>query len=417
MKFSNQSENLMEVFMKYFKKYLKKKDALQQKGFDKIMKKFYKEIKASEKNVKKLFISNKVKVNIQETENFTQIVQSSLLNSTYVPIEINTFIKNNMKGIISYTTKVGSRKINLSFYLTNNSQFNELKKIETMAFRMLTWLFFITPYANKRCSKELNVFIYLTPLKKFIPNSQFTVLSNINANSGVTTSCSAIGEICLFRVEELFKVFIHETFHILGLDFSNMSNTIINRKMKLQFPINSKFNLYEAYTEFWAVIMNCTFTAYYMCENSVTDFLIYLEFCIAFEEYFSLFQCVKILKFMGLNYRYLHGKDNLSVRARKYLYKENTNIFAYYVIKTILLFNNYYFLMWCKRNNTNIINFEKTKGNLNKFYHFIVNHYKEVNFVNAINNMEDDYNQIKGGDDESKNHTMNTMRMTIIEIV
>jgi hypothetical protein len=78
MKFSNQSENLMEVFMKYFKKYLKKKDALQQKGFDKIMKKFYKEIKASEKNVKKLFISNKVKVNIQETENFTQIVQSSL---------------------------------------------------------------------------------------------------------------------------------------------------------------------------------------------------------------------------------------------------------------------------------------------------------------------------------------------------
>ena len=130
MKFSNQSENLMEVFMKYFKKYLKKKDALQQKGFDKIMKKFYKEIKASEKNVKKLFISNKVKVNIQETENFTQIVQSSLLNSTYVPIEINTFIKNNMKGIINYTTKVGSRKINLSFYITNNSQFNELKKIE-----------------------------------------------------------------------------------------------------------------------------------------------------------------------------------------------------------------------------------------------------------------------------------------------
>ena len=55
MKFSNQSENLMEVFMKYFKKYLKKKDALQQKGFDKIMKKFYKEIKSIGEKCKKTF--------------------------------------------------------------------------------------------------------------------------------------------------------------------------------------------------------------------------------------------------------------------------------------------------------------------------------------------------------------------------
>ena len=39
-----------------------------------------------------------------------------------------------MKGIISYTTKVGSRKINLSFYLTNNSQFNELKKDRNYGF-------------------------------------------------------------------------------------------------------------------------------------------------------------------------------------------------------------------------------------------------------------------------------------------
>ena len=415
MRFSCESEKLMDIFMKFFKKYLKKKDEMQQKGFDKMMKLFYKELKLSEKSAKKLFETNKVKTDIVETEHFGNIEHSSLLNSSFVPIEINTYIKNNLKGFISYTGKVSGRKIRLIFYLTKHQQFNELKRIETMAFRMLTWMFFISPYANRKCSKELKVYIYLTPLKKFLPSSQFTVLSPINANSGVTTSCASIGEICLFREEELFKVFIHETIHILGLDFSNMSNTILNRKIKQIFPINSKFNLYESYTEFWATIMNCVFTSFYISENSVKDFLIYLEFCIAFEEYFSLFQCIKILKFMGIGYEYLYGKDSLSIRARKYLYKENTNIFAYYIIKSILLFNNYYFLMWCKRNNSNIINFDKTKINLNKFYYFIANHYKEPNFINALKNVENEYNIVKKSDDSNK--TMETLRMTVIEIV
>ena len=41
--------------------------------------------------------------------------------------------------------------------------------------------------------------------------------------------------------------------------------------------INSKFNVYEAYTEFWANILNCTFTAYYLSEGVIDDFLIYSE--------------------------------------------------------------------------------------------------------------------------------------------
>ena len=61
MKFSTDSENLMDNFMQYFKKYLKKKNAYQQRGFDKIMKKFFTEIKTSEKKIDKLFKDNKVR--------------------------------------------------------------------------------------------------------------------------------------------------------------------------------------------------------------------------------------------------------------------------------------------------------------------------------------------------------------------
>lgn len=414
MKFSNDSEILMEKLMSNFKKYLKKKDANQQKGFDKLMKIFFKEIAIAEKKTQLLFKENKVKVTILEIENFSKIQHTSLLKSAYVPNEINTYIKNNLVGFVEYSCKIKQRKIKLSFYLMMNNQFNELKKIELYAFRMIHWLFFISEYANNRCSKTLNTYIYLTPMKKFLPNNQFLVLSPINANSGLTTTCSKNGEICIFREEELFKVFLHETIHSLGLDFSDMSTTIFNRKLRNLFPIRSDFNIYESYTEFWATIFNCIFTAYYMSEKNVKEFLVYTEFCIAYEEYFSIIQCVKILKFMGLIYKYLYDNNNLSIKARKYLYKEKTNIFAYYILKCVFLFNSYYFIMWCKRNNTNIINFDKNKNNLNKLYKFISNHYKEKNLLKKLDDVDDELAELKK---ESNKNLFQTMRMTIIELI
>ena len=38
---------------------------------------------------------------------------------------------------------------------------------------------------------------------------------------------------------------------------------------------------------------------------------------------------------MGIYYSALYKNDNVSINSRKYLYKENTNIFAYYILKTI----------------------------------------------------------------------------------
>jgi hypothetical protein len=417
MKFTKDSENYMSFFMPYFKKHLNKKNAAQQRGFDKLMKQFYEEIKISEKKTDKLFMENKVKINITEVNNFKSVEHSSLLDSVYIPVEAKTYIENNLVGLVEYSAVINKRKVKINFYLLLNKHFNELKKLEVLAYRMFSWLHFISLYANKKCARFLNTYVYLTPLKKILPNNQYTILSAINANTGVTTSCATNGEICLFREEELFKVFIHESIHALGLDFSGMSNVILNKKIKKIFPINSKFNLYEAYTEFWANILNCTFTAYYLSEGVVDDFLIYSEFCIAFEEYFSLFQCVKVLKFMGLYYNYLFVDSDLAIRARKYLFKENTNIFAYYIIKAILMFNSYYFMMWCKRNNTNIINFDKNRVNLNKFFTFILNHYKEPKFLKAIEDVNDQYIEIRSKNKKFKNEALMNMRMSIVELV
>ena len=417
MKFSKDSEILMEGLMNQFKKYITKKNPYQQKGFDKVMKNFFKEVAIAEKKTEIMFKENKVNVKINEIINNSNIKHCYLIDSIYTPQEIYTYINNNVVGIIEYTCKINRRNVKFNFYLTINKQFNELKKIELYAFRMIQWLNFIFEYANNKCSKNLTTHIYLTPMKKLLPNNQFTTLGPLHANSGVTTSCSKNGVICLYREEELFKVFIHETIHSLGLDFSGMSTTIFDKKISKLFPINSKFNIYEAYTEFWATILNCVFTSYYMSDKKVKDFLLYVEFCIAFEEYFSFIQCIKVLKFMGLVYKYLYDDSDLSKKARHYLYKEKTNIFAYYIIKTVFLFNSYYFIMWCKRNNTNMINFDKNKNNLNKLYHFISNNYKEPNFLKRIQKTNDDLLLLKSENLKNKKYIFETLRMTIIELI
>ena len=73
--------------------------------------------------------------------------------------------------------------------------------------------------------------------------------------------------------------------------------------------------------------------------------------------------------------------------------------------------------MWCKRNNTNMINFDKNKNNLNRFYHFISNHYKEPNILKKIDKISDDLNLLKTENLSNKKCLFDTMRRTIIELV
>jgi len=418
MKFSQDSENIMESMMDHFEKFIKKKNSTQQREFDRIMKKFYTEIKSADKFVDKEWKSNKIKISVKEVRDFKSINQSTLLSSTYIPEKVKSYIKNNIKGTISYKCSVGGRNISISFYLMNNGEFNQLAKFDKLAFKMITWLKFISVYTRSRCSKTLKIFCYMTPLKKVLPTSPFTVLASNHANTAVTTVCTADGEICMFRKEEIFKVFIHETFHSLGLDFSSMSTTLLNQKIKTLFPITSDFNLYEGYTEFWATVMNCVFTAYYMSNAKLKEFYLYAEYCLVFEQFFSLFQCVKVLDFMGLHYKNLHDKNNLSDRARKYLYKEKTNIFAYYIIKAILLYNMIPFIKWCKTNNDNTLAFYRSKDNQMHFYRFIKTHYNSPKFIEEINSMQSILKQYKSRVAEKSNQVVaKTMRMTVVEFM
>ena len=91
---------------------------------------------------------------------------------------------------------------------------------------------------------------------------------------------------------------------------------------------------------------NGLISAYFLTDKKEEEeFYLYSEFCIRFEQIFSLFQMIKILDFMGLTYRNLYDNDNISNSIRRYLFKEKTNVFAYYIIKNVLLYNNAEFLV------------------------------------------------------------------------
>jgi hypothetical protein len=93
------------------------------------------------------------------------------------------------------------------------------------------------------------------------------------------------------------------------------------------------------------------------------------------------------------------------------IYKEDTNVLAYYIIKMILIYNYKDFLYWCKKNNNNLLYFKKTEQNKYSFLNFIKKKYKNKEMLKDINNMKyfiDNLN-IKN------NFILYNLRMTLLE--
>jgi hypothetical protein len=120
---------------------------------------------------------------------------------------------------------------------------------------------------------------------------------------------------------------------------------------------------------------------------------------------------------MGLKYNDLYHKKQESEVLRGTLYKENTNVLAYYVIKTVLLNNYQSFLSWCKTHNLSLLQFKKTASNQSEFCRFIDKNYKTRSMLENVGKIEDFYAQIKDKPlSSNKAFILNNMRMSICEM-
>lgn len=319
-----------------------------------------------------------------------------------IPIIIRKHINKSTQFNTIYKFNIDKRVFQINFI--SNNRIN----IEPTNIKMIYMILFLCNHIsnNEQCCQYLNVYIYLTPLKKVIP-STFKILDRDNINTAFTFHCLKENNIYIFREEEWFKCFIHECIHAFGFDFSqtysNQNDIFSSNIIQKIFPISFDININESYVETFAIYINCIIKSFLSSynKNSVTFVNKVLDKTIEFlqnEIYFSLFQSVKIMEYYNINYNDLYQND----KSVLHKYDENTCVFSYFIIKTILLYHFNDFFYWGIKYNKNIINFDcisntnigksKTKSKqcfakIKSFCHLIIKNYKNKSFINDINNI------------------------------
>jgi hypothetical protein len=329
------------------------------------------------------FIKNK----IPKSDNFRWIdnEHKNIIKNTPSITTSTTF---NFKSKTTDETK--TVEINMIFF--DMAEKDAKSYAEHILKQMLIWLIMSDKYVNQRCSQNLKIYIYFTDLVKILPSKPKEIIGSKNVNTAFTMSCKPINEIHIYRKEEWFKAFIHETFHALGLDFSSADNEKLKESKKeiLElFKINSKVNLYESYAEIWAELIHLIFILsqggkqFEIREKKIDRIIGTLTKCISYEQTFSIFQSTKILHHFGLTYQEIITKKCND-------YKENTSILSYYILKSIGLSNIDDFICWCVKNNgiENPINFNISEQNIGKYAHFFREHYQKQQYLNKMKQME-----------------------------
>ena len=147
-------------------------------------------------------------------------------------------------------------------------------------------------------------------------------------------------------------------------------------KKLFSLPQGVNIQLSETYSEIWARIMNVAFQTYFknppsLESKTAKQFKKNFEFYLQLESVFSLYQCIKVLDFMGVNYQLLIADSDHSKKMISSFYRENTNVFAYYVLTSVLLNNHDAFLSWCVKHNGSGLNMFRVKTTQSEFIELI----------------------------------------------
>lgn len=337
--------------------------------------------------------------------------------------------------------------------------------------KIFIWFYIANKYKLNVCSKNLSVYLYLTNTPKLIPeNGERLDIDYVN--TGFTYAClpnDTPNEIYIFREEEWFKVLIHETIHSFGMEFSTHQNieNYANKKIIDLFSLpevsienvyGSGYNIFESYTEITAEIMNILI--YQFLHGGELSKLFKVE------QLFSCFQCAKMVLFSesitgnnftnfsqqptekgyssilrtdeSINLSTLHSKkfifgsgdaspknvNSLTLRSGENVnkplskkpfiftkYTEKTNIFSYFILKSMLLFDINSYMDWVMNYNKGSLNFIKTMENIESYIKLIQQTSSSPRYLRTFFKMKNWLEQHKKNDSLE----VKTIRMTVLE--
>ena len=317
--------------------------------------------------------------------------------------------------------RIDSRVFNLhiyKIYAISKKDFDQLLKSIWM------WLYIISKHPQIECVKQLEMTLAFLPHKKVFTgfdangNNSADTFDSHHVNSALTQVCQPVNRMLIYRKEECFKVFLHESFHCFGLDFSVQNNDVIHAELHRIFNLDGSIELaaYESYTEFWGEIINMLFNAFFI-SHDFHSFSLCFEAILNLEQRFSQIQVAKILLLTGTT---LTDFRNLV---------QKTHVFEYYILKSMLLLNANSFFGWCIKTNPL---FFKIRRNAD-FLCFIRDHLSHLQHlvsddllqnVKRILYREREKKGKREKNKTSKNHKnkeaellRKTMRMSIVDLV
>lgn len=351
----------------------------------------------------------------------SQVPRPNSLSETYLTREMTDYIKTESKKILTFECTINNRTIRLIFIIFKNNNFERIAYYKTYAHRVYMWLSMISKKST--CVETLTIYVYLTPFKKQLPANKSESIGTVHANTGYTYRCEKENEIVIYREEEWFKVVLHETMHAFGNDFSTDEGSSSAIKQLFSLPPGISIRMSETYSEIWARIMNVVFQTYFknppsLESRSALQFKKNVEFYLHLESIFSLYQCIKILDFMGVNYQLLIDDSDHSKKMIRSFYRENTNVFAYYVLTSVLLNNHDAFLSWCVKHNGPGLNMFRVKTTQSEFIELIESCYKKNELLQKIVETEKkvarDYQKAISSHSSRDKELVTTLRMTIV---
>jgi hypothetical protein len=347
------------------------------------------------------------------------IIKEHLSKSIYTDSSIITYISNNLNNckIFSYENIIHNKKFVLEFIVYDKININNLDKIVKNMLIFLQILIKISNNSNNEineCSKDgISITFFLTPfLKKLNITKTETetreILGANNVNSGFNYICLNSGSIFIYRKEDFFKVFVHESVHGYGvdralhIDFSKNEN--YNKFLKLFAFANihtTKVGINEAITEFWTSLL-------YLCINSYQDSKNLYSFIYNFERLYklelvhALYQISKILHYNNLTYNsFIKNSDSDSNSNSNSNYRENSHIFSYFIVKTMMLLNHEHMLNSQLFDLNDIFKLEHIKTNsfiniklksdtssLNKLFANLYDYARDPLFIKIMNIVE-----------------------------
>lgn len=290
------------------------------------------------------------------------------LSGRFVSEKINQYIIDNTIDRIEYD----DNQIYITSFIIMGIEPIKIRECHELLIKRTKYMCDIT-----KNSKKVILYWFPTNFKKILPTDKLS-LDVHEINSACTWNNGIDSFIAIYRWEEAPKVLFHELSHYFGLDAILTHND--NKYFKDLYKLDIPCSLAETYSEIIGFIMNI----YHFTDgfNELFDKMFAVEMA------FSIYQCQKILRFFDIN------------NANEfYKLKSDTNLFTYYLLKTVFIYNinpREYLQKMLNKTNPLVLEDEDMeyliniiKNNLEKIF--------EIEIIPNINGLE------------------KTMRMTIVD--